>query len=227
MTEYDKSYNNVGVAFENKDLTKTLGEVLEANGKTQIRIAETEKYPHVTFFFSGGREQPFAGEKRIMIPSPRTVPTYDLKPEMSAYEMTEAILPEIKNQAADFICLNFANPDMVGHTGVWEAVIKAVETVDECVSHIVPLALENGYSVFLTADHGNADYLINEDGTPNTAHTLNPVPFFLISNDYKGPIKPGKLGDIAPTILQYMGITIPEEMTGDVLIEATLPYAVA
>ena len=219
MTEYDKSYKNVGVIFENKDLTNTLGEVLEANNKTQIRIAETEKYPHVTFFFSGGREQPFKGEKRIMVPSPRTVTTYDQKPEMSAFEVTDAILPEIKAQSADFICLNFANADMVGHTGVWDAVIKAVETVDNCVGRIVPLALENGYAVFLTADHGNADYLINEDGTPNTAHTLNPVPLFLISNDYKGALKPGKLGDLAPTILTYMGLPIPKEMTGNVLVK--------
>ena len=218
MTEYDKSFKNVGVIFENKDLTNTLGEVLEANGKTQIRIAETEKYPHVTFFFSGGREEPFKGEKRIMIPSPRTIPTYDLKPEMSAIEMTDAILPEIAAQSADFICLNFANADMVGHTGVWEAVIKAVETVNDCVARIVPLALEKGYGIFLTADHGNADYLINEDGTPNTAHTLNPVPLFLISNDYKGTLKPGKLGDLAPSILKYMGIPIPADMTGNVLI---------
>ena len=218
MTEYDKSFKNVHVIFENKDLTNTLGEVLEANGKTQIRIAETEKYPHVTFFFSGGRENPFNGEKRIMIPSPRTVATYDQKPEMSAYEVTEAILPEIKAQTADFICLNFANADMVGHTGVWDAVIKAVETVDSCVSRIVPAALENGYAVFLTADHGNADYMINEDGTPNTAHTLNPVPLFLISNDFKGTLKPGKLGDLAPTMLTYMGIGIPNDMTGNVLI---------
>ena len=219
MTEYDKSYKDVGVVFMNKDLTNTLGEVLEANGKSQIRIAETEKYPHVTFFFSGGREQPFRDEKRIMIPSPRTVTTYDQKPEMSAFEVAEAILPEIKGQTADFICLNFANPDMVGHTGVWEAVIKAVETVDNCVSRIVPTALENGYGVFLTADHGNADYLVNEDGTPNTAHTLNPVPLFLISNDYKGGLRPGKLGDLAPTILSYMGLNIPEDMTGNVLID--------
>jgi len=217
MTEYDKSYKNVGIVFDNKDLVNTMGEVLEANGKTQIRIAETEKYPHVTFFFSGGREEPFKGERRIMAPSPRTVATYDLKPEMSANELTENILPEIKAQSADFICLNFANPDMVGHTGVWDAVIKAVETVDNCVSQIVPLALENGYAVFLTADHGNADYLINADGTPNTAHTLNPVPLFLISNDFKGTLKPGKLGDVAPTILNYMGITIPAEMTGNIL----------
>ncbi len=218
MTEYDKSYKSVGVVFTNDDLKNTLGEVLESNGKTQIRIAETEKYPHVTFFFSGGREQPFNGEKRIMAPSPRDVSTYDQKPEMSAFELTDAIMPEIAAQSADFICLNFANADMVGHTGVWNAVVKAVETVDTCVSRIVPLALENGYAVFLTADHGNADYLINEDGTPNTAHTLNPVPLFLISNDYTGQLKSGKLGDLAPTILTYMGIAIPKEMTGNILI---------
>jgi 2,3-bisphosphoglycerate-independent phosphoglycerate mutase len=219
LTEYDKSYHNVNVVFENKDLTNTMGEVLEQYGKTQIRIAETEKYPHVTFFFSGGRELPFKGERRIMEPSPRDVATYDMKPEMSARAITEAILPEIAAKSADFICLNFANADMVGHTGVWDAVVKAVETVDECVGRIVPLALENGYAVFLTADHGNADYLINEDGSPNTAHTLNPVPLFLISNDYKGGLKPGKLGDLAPTILTYMGVPVPAEMTGNVLTQ--------
>ena len=218
MAEYDKSYKNVGVLFANKDLTKTMGEVLEANNKTQIRIAETEKYPHVTFFFSGGREEPFKGETRIMRASPRDVATYDLKPEMSAEALTEAILPEINAKSADFICLNFANADMVGHTGVWDAVIKAVETVDKCVSRIVPAALANDYAVFLTADHGNADFMINADGTPNTQHTLNPVPLFLIANDFNGTLKPGKLGDLAPTILTYMGITIPEEMTGNVLI---------
>ncbi|HRO42360.1 MAG TPA: 2,3-bisphosphoglycerate-independent phosphoglycerate mutase [Flavipsychrobacter sp.] len=219
MTEYDKTYKNVGVIFGNDNLTETLGEVLAAQGLRQIRIAETEKYPHVTFFFSGGREQPFEGERRIMAPSPKTVPTYDLKPEMSAYEITEAILPEIAAQTADFICLNFANADMVGHTGVWEAAIKAAETVDECVSRIVPLALEKGYTIFLTADHGNSDYLINEDGTPNTAHTLNPVPLFVISEGYNGKLKSGKLADIAPTILSYMGITIPAAMTGEILME--------
>lgn len=218
MTEYDKSYKNVGVIFDNKDLVKTLGEVLQDNNKTQIRIAETEKYPHVTFFFSGGREEPFKGERRIMAQSPRDVATYDLKPEMSAHELTEKILPEINGKTADFIVLNFANADMVGHTGVWAAVTKAVETVDGCVAQIVPAALANDYAVFLTADHGNADYLINEDGTPNTAHTLNLVPFFIISNDFKGTVKPGKLGDLAPTILTYMGIPIPKEMTGEVLI---------
>lgn len=219
MTEYDKTYQNVGVIFDNSDLTHTIGEVLADNGKTQIRIAETEKYPHVTFFFSGGREAAFEGEKRIMAPSPRDVATYDLKPEMSAYEITDSILPEIQNETADFICLNFANADMVGHTGVWPAVIKAVETVDTCVARIVPEALAHGYAVFLTADHGNADYLVNADGSPNTAHTTNPVPFFVISNDYKGTVRPGKLGDIAPTILHYMGLPIPKEMTGSVLID--------
>ncbi len=218
MTEYDATYKNVGVFFHNDNLTHTLGEVIEANGLKQIRIAETEKYPHVTFFFSGGREAEFVGEKRIMMPSPKTVPTYDLKPEMSAYDLKNAILPEIKNQTADFICLNFANADMVGHTGVWEAVIKAVETVDECVSEIVPLALENGYTIFLTADHGNADYMINADGSPNTAHTLNPVPLFIISNDFTGTIQSGKLGDIAPTILKIMELEKPAEMSGDVLV---------
>ena len=218
MTEYDKSYKNVGVIFDNKDLVKTLGEVLEDNNKTQIRIAETEKYPHVTFFFSGGREQPFNGERRIMAQSPRDVATYDLKPEMSAYELTEKILPEIAGKAADFIVLNFANADMVGHTGVWSAVTKAVETVNDCVSQIIPVALANDYAVFLTADHGNADLMVNEDGSPNTAHTLNPVPFFIISNDFKGTIQPGKLGDLAPTILTYMGLPIPPEMKGNVLI---------
>ena len=156
-----------------------------------------------------------------MIPSPKTVATYDQKPEMSAFEVTEAILPEIESESADFICLNFANADMVGHTGVWEAAIKAAETVDNCVSRIVPVALARSYSIFLTADHGNSDYLINEDGTPNTAHTLNPVPLFLISTDYQGSVRPGKLGDLAPTILRYMGITIPQEMTGNILLSET------
>lgn len=218
MTEYDKTYKNVGVIFHNDNLDNTLGEVLEQQGKTQIRIAETEKYPHVTFFFSGGREKEFAGERRIMMPSPKDVPTYDLKPEMSAYEITSAILPEITQKSADFICLNFANADMVGHTGVWAAAIQAAETVDNCVSQIVPAALEKDYTIFLTADHGNSDYLINADGSPNTAHTLNPVPLFIISNDYKGTIKSGKLADIAPTILKVMGLPIPKEMTGETLI---------
>jgi len=206
------------VIFENDDLKHTLGEILSENGLKQIRIAETEKYPHVTFFFSGGRELPFGGEKRILIPSPK-VATYDLKPEMSALEVTEAILPEIKNQTADFICLNYANADMVGHTGVWQAGIRAVETVDSCVEKVVTAALENGYTVFLTADHGNADYMVNEDGSPNTAHTLNLVPLFVIDKDWKGTLHPGKLGDIAPTILNFIGIKIPSEMTGHILTQ--------
>lgn len=217
MTEYDKTFRDVFVIFENDNLTRTLGEVIEANGLKQIRIAETEKYPHVTFFFSGGRETPFEGEKRIMAPSPK-VATYDLKPEMSANELTDLLLPEINNQTADFICLNYANADMVGHTGVWNAVVKAVETVDQCVEKVVTAGLKNDYAIFLTADHGNADYIVNEDGTPNTAHTLNPVPFFVIDNHWKGKVKAGKLGDIAPTILTMMGLPIPAEMTGEVLI---------
>ena len=217
MTEYDKTYNDVNVVFETDNLNNTLGEILQQHGLKQIRIAETEKYPHVSFFFSGGREKPFDGEKRIMIPSPK-VATYDLKPEMSAYEVTDALLPEIKAKSADFICLNYANADMVGHTGIWEAAIKAVETVDTCVSKIITTGLENGYTTFLTADHGNSDYMINEDGSPNTAHTMNPVPFFIIDNEWKGNIKPGKLGDIAPTILTLMKVPIPAEMTGEVLI---------
>ena len=218
MTEYDKTYKNVNVVFENDNLNNTLGEVFQNNGLKQIRAAETEKYPHVTFFFSGGREKEFVGEKRIMAPSPK-VATYDLKPEMSAFELTDALLPEIENKTADFICLNYANTDMVGHTGVWEAAIKAAETVDHCVQKIVTTGLQNGYTIFLTADHGNSDYLINEDGSPNTAHTLNPVPFFIIDNDWKGVVKPGKLADIAPTILTMMDIPVPEEMTGEILIK--------
>jgi 2,3-bisphosphoglycerate-independent phosphoglycerate mutase len=218
MTEYDSTYKKVEVIFENDNLHNTLGEILQQNGLKQIRIAETEKYPHVTFFFSGGRETPFEGEKRILIPSPK-VATYDLKPEMSAYEVTDALLPEIQNKTADFICLNYANADMVGHTGVWEAAIKAVETVDQCVKKVVSAALENDYAIFLTADHGNSDYMINEDGTPNTAHTLNPVPLFIIDKNWKGKISPGKLADIAPTILTLMGLPIPKEMTGNILIE--------
>ncbi|MBA2328871.1 MAG: 2,3-bisphosphoglycerate-independent phosphoglycerate mutase [Flavisolibacter sp.] len=216
MTEYDATYQDVHVVFDNDNLNFTLGEVLAYNGCTQLRIAETEKYPHVTFFFSGGREHPFDGEKRIMISSPK-VPTYDMQPEMSAYEVTDALLPVIEEGEVDFICLNYANADMVGHTGIWDAVIKAVETVDVCVSKIVTKALQKNYTVFLTADHGNADYLKNPDGSPNTAHSLNPVPLFIIDNNWQGKIKPGKLGDIAPTILTFMGLNIPPEMTGEIL----------
>jgi 2,3-bisphosphoglycerate-independent phosphoglycerate mutase len=217
MTVYDHSFQNVDAVFENDNLNNTIGEVLAQNGKTQIRIAETEKYPHVSFFFSGGREVPFDGERRIMVPSPK-VATYDLKPEMSAVELTDAIVPEIEKESADFICLNFANADMVGHTGVFEAVIKAVETVDKCVERVVTAALAHGYTVFLTADHGNADFMVNGDGTPNTAHSLNLVPLFIMDKDWKGAVKPGKLGDIAPTILTMMHLPIPQDMTGTVLI---------
>lgn len=217
MTEYDKSFRGVHVIFNNDNLEMTMGEVLEKNGKKQIRIAETEKYPHVSFFFSGGRETPFEGEKRLLVPSPK-VATYDLKPEMSAPELTDLIVPELEQKTADFIVLNYANADMVGHTGVWPAAIKAVETVDACVARVVTAALLSNYVVFLTADHGNADYMVNDDGTPNTAHTLNPVPFFIISADFKGTVKSGKLGDIAPTILHFMGLPIPKEMTGNVLV---------
>ena len=217
MTKYDETFKNVQVIFENDNLVNTLGDVLAQNNKKQIRIAETEKYPHVTFFFSGGREQPFNGETRIMAASPK-VATYDLQPEMSAQELTDKLIPEINKAGADFICLNFANADMVGHTGIFSAVVKAVETVDACVKEIVTAGLNNGYTIFLTADHGNADYMINDDGSPNTAHTTNLVPFFIIDKDWKGPIKAGKLGDLAPTILTMMQVPIPKEMTGKVLI---------
>ena len=217
MTEYDHTYKNVHVIFEADNLNNTLGEILEKNGLKQLRIAETEKYPHVTFFFSGGRELPFEGEKRIMIPSPK-VATYDLQPEMCAFELTDALIPEIENKTADFICLNYANTDMVGHTGVWSAAIRAAETVDKCVERVVTAGLENGYTIFLTADHGNSDFMINEDGSPNTAHTLNPVPLFIIDKEWRGNIRPGKLGDIAPTILHMMHIEIPAEMRGEILI---------
>jgi len=217
MTEYDATFKNIHIIFENDNLNNTLGQVMEQNHLKQIRIAETEKYPHVTFFFNGGREKPFDGESRIMIPSPK-VATYDLKPEMSAFEVTDAIIPEIEKEEASFICLNYANADMVGHTGVWQAGIKAVETVDKCVERVVTAALKHGYTVFLTADHGNADFMVNEDGTPNTAHTLNLVPFFVIDKDWRGKLKPGKLGDLAPTILKMMNLPIPKEMTGEILI---------
>jgi 2,3-bisphosphoglycerate-independent phosphoglycerate mutase len=217
MTQYDQTFKGVHIVFENDNLQNTLGEVLAAHGKKQIRIAETEKYPHVTFFFSGGREQPFEGENRIMVASPK-VATYDLQPEMSAVGITDLLVPEIEAESADFICLNYANADMVGHTGVFEAAIKAVETVDACVNRVVTAGLAHGYTLLVTADHGNADFMINEDGSPNTAHTLNLVPLFLVDNDLKVNLKGGKLGDIAPTILQLMELPIPNEMTGNILI---------
>ena len=217
MTNYDHTFKNVHVLYDKDNLVNTLGEVLEKAGKKQIRIAETEKYPHVTFFFSGGREKEFIGEKRIMAPSPK-VATYDLQPEMSAVELTDKIIPELKKGDTDFICLNYANADMVGHTGVYPAIIKAVETVDACLKRVVEAGIENGYSFIIIADHGNADVAINPDGTPNTAHSTNPVPCILIDSNYK-KIAGGKLGDLAPTILKLMGIEIPKEMDGEVLTD--------
>ena len=216
MTTYDESFEKVNVIFTKDDLSQTIGEVLGRNGKNQIRIAETEKYPHVTFFFSGGRETEFENEKRILVPSPK-VATYDLQPEMSAAGITDAITKEMETGWADFICLNFANPDMVGHTGVFSAVIKAVETADKCAEIVVKKGLENGYSFILLADHGNSEFMVNGDGSPNTAHTTNLVPCILIDDDYK-TIADGKLGDIAPTVLKILGVAIPEEMTGNVLV---------
>lgn len=216
MTNYDKSFKNINVIFNKENLKNTIGEVLEKNNLTQIRIAETEKYPHVTYFFSGGREKEFEGEKRIMINSPK-VATYDLKPEMSALEITSTIIDEINSSEADFICLNFANPDMVGHTGVYKSIISALEVVDSCTKKITGKAIEKQYGVLIIADHGNADFTINIDGTANTAHTLNPVPCFLINTRHTH-IKNGNLADIAPTILKLMGVKKPEEMTGKTLI---------
>ena len=218
MTNYDKEFKNVQVVFDEKVLEQTMGEILERNGKTQIRVAETEKYPHVTFFFSGGREEEFVGERRLLCPSPKEVPTYDFKPEMSAYDITEKILPEIENETADFICLNFANTDMVGHTGVFEAAVKAAETVDQCIERVATTAYEHGYAVFILADHGNSDVMINADGSPNTQHSTNLVPLIVMDKDHIWNLKPGKLGDIAPSILKVMGIEIPEIMTGDILV---------
>lgn len=217
MTNYDASFKGVNVMYGKENLTMTMGEVLAKHGKKQIRIAETEKYPHVTFFFSGGREEPFEGEKRILCPSPK-VATYDLQPEMSAFDIRDKIIPELKGQSADFICLNFANPDMVGHTGVFEAAVKACETVDHCTEAVVNTALENDYLSIIIADHGNSDMMINPDGTPNTAHTTNLVPFIVVDKEFKGDLKSGKLGDLAPTMLKLMGVDIPDEMTGEVLI---------
>ncbi|MCG2430927.1 2,3-bisphosphoglycerate-independent phosphoglycerate mutase [Aequorivita xiaoshiensis] len=216
LTNYDDSFGNIKVVYNKENLTDTLGEVLENAGKKQIRIAETEKYPHVTFFFSGGREVPFEGEKRILCPSPM-VATYDLKPEMSAYEIRDKILPEIENETAEFICLNFANPDMVGHTGVFEAAIKACETVDNCVKAIVNQALKSHYTTIIIADHGNSETMQNLDGSPNTAHTINPVPIIIVDEDIKS-VKNGILGDIAPTILDIMGVAQPEIMTQNSLV---------
>lgn len=218
LTNYDKNYKNVHVVFDEEVLHETMGEVLEKNGRTQIRVAETEKYPHVTFFFSGGREAEFVGERRLLCPSPKEVPTYDFKPEMSAFDITEKILPEIENETADFICLNFANTDMVGHTGVFSAAVKAAEVVDQCISRVANAAYEHDYAVFILADHGNSDVMLNADGTPNTQHSTNLVPLIVMDKDRNWNLKPGKLGDVAPSILKVMGIQIPEIMTGEVLV---------
>ena len=216
LTNYDDSFVGVHVVYDKDNIEETLGEILAQKGKKQIRIAETEKYPHVTFFFNGGREIPFEGEERILCPSPK-VATYDLKPEMSAYEIRDAIIPELNKGEVDFVCLNFANPDMVGHTGDMNAAIKACETVDECAQDVINAGLKNGYSTIVIADHGNCDTMINPDGTPNTAHTTNPVPLILVDKDIK-QINDGVLGDIAPTILELMGIPKPALMTQHSLI---------
>jgi 2,3-bisphosphoglycerate-independent phosphoglycerate mutase len=216
MTSYDNRFKNVHIIYHNSNLKNTLGEVLENAGKKQIRIAETEKYPHVTFFFSGGRETEFTGEKRLLCQSPK-VATYDLKPEMSAYELRDAIIPELQKGDVDFVCLNFANGDMVGHTGVFQAAIKACETVDNCTKDVITTALENNYTTLLIADHGNCETMMNPDGSPHTSHTTNPVPIILIDKEIKS-IKNGILGDISPTILKLMGIHQPKEMTQKPLV---------
>jgi 2,3-bisphosphoglycerate-independent phosphoglycerate mutase len=216
LTSYDENFKNVHLAFENHILKDTIGEVLSKNKKTQLRIAETEKYAHVTFFFSGGREKPFENEERILISSPK-IATYDLKPSMSAFEVKDAVVEEIRKEKHDFICLNFANADMVGHTGIYKAITEAIETIDKCTEEVVNAAKEHDYSVIIIADHGNADNAINKDGSPNTAHSLNPVPCFIFDKDFKH-VEKGKLCDVAPTILKIMGIPIPDLMNGKVLI---------
>ncbi|KYG84493.1 2,3-bisphosphoglycerate-independent phosphoglycerate mutase [Roseivirga seohaensis] len=217
LTNYDDSFSGVKVMFDKDNLKNTLGEVISEAGKKQIRIAETEKYPHVTFFFSGGREVPFKGEKRILCPSPK-VATYDLQPEMSANDIKDEIVKELDKREVDFVCLNFANPDMVGHTGDFDAAVKACETVDKCAGEVIDSALKNGYTTIVIADHGNSDIMVNSDGSPNTAHTTNLVPCILVDKELKPQMKDGKLGDLAPTILTLMGLEIPEEMSGDILL---------
>lgn len=216
LTNYDPTFKNTHVVYDKENITETLGEVLEQHHKKQIRIAETEKYPHVTFFFSGGRELPFEGEERILCPSPK-VATYDLQPEMSAFDLKDALLPELKKEQVDFVCLNFANGDMVGHTGIMEAAIKACEAVDKCAQEVIETALKHNYTTIVLADHGNCETMLNEDGSPNTAHTTNPVPIIIVDNDIK-QVNHGVLGDIAPTILKMMGIDQPDAMTGKALV---------
>jgi 2,3-bisphosphoglycerate-independent phosphoglycerate mutase len=216
LTNYDETYKNVKVIYNKVNITETLGEILEKAGKKQIRIAETEKYPHVTFFFSGGRELPFIGESRILKNSPK-VATYDLQPEMSAFELTEALIPELEKGKVDFVCLNFANGDMVGHTGIMNAAIQACEAVNKCVEKVITSALANNYTTIVIADHGNCETMINPDGSPNTAHTNNPVPIILVDKELK-TIHDGVLGDIAPTVLELMGIQKPDVMTGNSLL---------
>ena len=216
MTPYDATFKGLHILFDKDNVRNTIGEVLANAGKKQIRIAETEKYAHVTFFFSGGREKEFENEKRILIPSPK-VATYDLQPEMSAFKVKDAIVEELKKQETDFVCLNFANGDMVGHTGIYDAILKAISTVDTCVGEIVETGTKNDYELIIIADHGNADYAVNPDGSPNTAHSLNPVPCILVSDRFE-KINDGILADVAPTILKLMGMDIPSEMTGKSLV---------
>jgi 2,3-bisphosphoglycerate-independent phosphoglycerate mutase len=218
MTNYKADFKGINVIFDKENVTNTMGEVVAKAGLKQIRIAETEKYAHVTFFFSGGREEPFEGEERILVQSPR-VPTYDLQPEMSAPKVKDAIVPKLKNQEAHFVCLNFANGDMVGHTGVYDAIYKAIQAVDQCAKEVVEAALEGGYDVMIIADHGNADNALNEDGSENTAHSLNPVPCIYVSNKNTNvKLQNGILADVAPTLLNVMGLEVPKEMTGKNLI---------
>jgi 2,3-bisphosphoglycerate-independent phosphoglycerate mutase len=217
MTPYDAKFQGLHILFDKENVANTIGEYIASQGLNQLRIAETEKYAHVTFFLNGGREAEFANEDRILVASPK-VATYDLQPEMSAYEVKDKLVEALDSQKYDFICLNFANGDMVGHTGVYEAIEKAVKAVDECVKDVVEAAKKNGYEVVQIADHGNADNAINADGTPNTAHSLNPVPVVVVSERVKS-VKNGILADVAPTVLDLMGLAKPAEMTGESLVE--------
>ena len=219
MTRYDHEFTGIETLFTESDIRNTLGEYISSLGKTQLRVAETEKYPHVTYFFSGGREEPFDKEDRILIPSPK-VATYDLQPEMSAEKVTDETMNYLREHNPDFICLNYANTDMVGHTGVFKAAVTATETVDQCLSRLVPLCLELDYKIVIIADHGNSDIMINPDGSPNTAHTKNPVPLVFVAQDASQYlVRNGKLADIAPTLLSAMGLKVPASMDGAILLE--------